>query len=276
MKDMYRKAVGAAKFIKQHVGDIGNLCIVTGSGLENILANYRIIDRIQYSRIPHLNETTFHRGELLILEHEGYRFCAMNGRLHYYEGYSAAEVGFPIRIMTLLGIKSMVMTNAAGGLNPAFSPADIVMVRDHINLLPDNPLRGHNDERFGPRFPDMSDAYNKAVREKVKDLAFAKSIDLTEGVYASFQGPSLETPAEYLYLNKIGADLVGMSTVPEVITAVHCSIKVLLFSVVTNQCIPIEKIKPTTVESVIAIAQKASPVLEELVKLVIEKKIMDD
>lgn len=273
MDEIYKKAAGAARFIRQQIDNVGTVCIVTGSGLDAILSGYKVISRIQYSRIPHLNQTTFHRGEFLVLEHEGYRFCALNGRLHYYEGYTAREVGFPIRIMKLLGVQTMVMTNAAGGLNPDFNAGQIVMVRDHINLLPDNPLRGRNDDRLGPRFPDMSNAYDKELRTEIKSLAKANKIELEEGVYVSFQGPSLETPAEYLFLNRMGADLVGMSTVPEVITAVHSGIKVVVLSVVTNVCIPIENIKPTTVESVIAVAQKASPVLHKLIQLMLSKRL---
>lgn len=273
MDEIYKKAAGAARFIRQQIDNVGTVCIVTGSGLDAILSGYKVISRIQYSRIPHLNQTTFHRGEFLVLEHEGYRFCALNGRLHYYEGYTAREVGFPIRIMKLLGVQTMIMTNAAGGLNPDFNAGQIVMVRDHINLLPDNPLRGRNDDRFGPRFPDMSNAYDKDLRTEIKSLAKEHKIELEEGVYVSFQGPSLETPAEYLFLNRMGADLVGMSTVPEVITAVHSGIKVVVLSVVTNVCIPIENIKPTTVESVIAVAQKASPILHKLIQLMLSKRL---
>ncbi len=274
MGEIYRRAAGAARFIKQQIDDVGELCVITGSGLDTVLGNYQIIHRIQFSRIPHLNEATFHRGEFLVLQAYGKRFCALIGRLHYYEGYSAKEVGFPIRIMKLLGVKALIMTNAAGGLNPDFSASDIVMVRDHINLLPDNPLRGPNEDNFGPRFPDMSDAYSKVIRKSVLEACTSENMQIKEGVYACFQGPSLETPAEYLYLNRIGADLVGMSTVPEVITAVHCGMRVLLFSVVTNECIPIEKIKPTTVESVIAVAQKAGPRLSKIIDMVIAKDLM--
>jgi len=185
--------------------------------------------------------------------------------LHYYEGYSAAEVAFPIRILFCLGVKKLILTNASGGLQPHYNAGQIILVKDHINLLPDNPLRGPNENKFGPRFPDMSDAYNKEWRNATLELAKRSNINLEEGIYACFQGPSLETPAEYLYLNKIGADLVGMSTVPEVIAANHCGMKVLVLSVVTNVCMPIEDITPTTVESVIEVANKAIPVLKKLV-----------
>jgi len=277
MQEIYRKAAGAARFIRQQLGDTGTLCVITGSGLDNILDGYRIIASLPFSRIPHLNEATFHRGEFRVLESsEGFRFSALIGRLHYYEGYSAREVGFPIRILKLLGHKALVMSNAAGGLNPAYNPADIIMVRDHINLLPDNPLRGPNDERFGVRFPDMTNAYDKSVRLRVEEYAKTHGIALKQGVYVAFQGPSLETPSEYLFLNRMGGDLVGMSTVPEVITAIHCSMRVLLFSVVTNVSIPVERIKPTTVEHVIGVAHEATPKLSRLIKAVIGEKLMFD
>lgn len=272
MDDLYIRAAGAARFIRQKISDCGELCIITGSGLDLVLSDYKIIDSIQFSKIPHLREATFHRGEFLVLEKDSYRFCALNGRLHYYEGYTAREVGFPIRILHLLGIKQMIMTNAAGGLNPDFKKADIVMVRDHINLLPDNPLRGPNDEKFGIRFPDMSNAYDFALRKNITAHLQGKGIKINEGVYACFQGPSLETPAEYNFLHKLGADLVGMSTVPEVIVARHCGIRLAVFSVVTNVCIPIESIKPTTVEDVIAVAQKALPALKNLIDILIDNR----
>ena len=265
MEDLFNKAAGAAKFIRQHVDDIGDLCIITGSGLNPILESFTVVQKIAFSRIPHLRDATFHKGEFMILEHKGKRYCALSGRLHYYEGYSAAEVAFPIRILFCLGIKRLILTNATGGLQERYEAGQIVLVKDHINLLPDNPLRGPNESKFGPRFPDMSNAYNKEWRIETLALAQQLGINLEEGVYACFQGPSLETPAEYLYLNRIGADLVGMSTVPEVIAANHCGMKVLVFSVVTNVCMPIEDITPTTVESVIEVANKAIPVLKELI-----------
>ncbi|MBT8232568.1 MAG: purine-nucleoside phosphorylase, partial [Saprospiraceae bacterium] len=254
-----------AKFIKQQITDLGNLCIITGSGLNPILEEFKIIKKIPFSQIPHLRDATFHKGEFLVLEYNDKRYCALSGRLHYYEGYSAAEVAFPIRILFCLGIQKLIMTNAAGGLQAHYKAGQVVLVKDHINLLPDNPLRGPNESNFGPRFPDMSDAYNKEWRKQTIQIAQKLEINLEEGVYACFQGPSLETPAEYLYLNKIGADLVGMSTVPEVIAANHCGMDVLVFSIVTNVCMPIEDITPTTVESVIEVANKSIPVLKKLV-----------
>jgi len=270
----YRRAGGAARFIKQSIEDVGSLCIVTGSGLEAVLDNFKIVDRIAYSRIPHLKETTFHRGEFIVLEYKGKRFCALQGRLHYYEGYTSKEVAFPIRILSLLGIREIIMTNAAGGLNENYEAGDIAMVSDHINLLPDNPLRGPNDNRFGIRFPDMSEVYPLAIRTRVSELASELNIKLHHGVYVSFQGPSLETPAEYKFLHTIGADMVGMSTVPEVIVAKHCGMRIAVFSVISNVCYPPERIKPTTVDDVIATAGQAVMPLRSLIEELIHRDLM--
>lgn len=274
MTEEYRRAGGAARFIKQNIDDVGSLCLVTGSGLEGILDNFTVIDRIAYSRIPHLKETTFHRGEFMVLEYMGKRFCALQGRLHYYEGYTSKEVAFPIRILSLLGIRELVMTNAAGGLNENYDAGDIVMVSDHINLLPDNPLRGPNDNRFGTRFPDMSEVYSVSIRNRVSELASQLNMSLHHGVYVSFQGPSLETPAEYKFLNTIGADMVGMSTVPEVIVAKHCGMRIAVFSVISNVCYPPERIKPTTVDDVIATAGEAVVPLRSLIQELIQRDLM--
>ena len=274
MTEEYRRAAGAARFIKQSIEDTGSLCVVTGSGLEGILDNFKVIDRIAYSRIPHLKETTFHRGEFIVLEYRGKRFCALQGRLHYYEAYTSKEVAFPIRILSLLGIREIIMTNAAGGLNEYYDAGDIAMVSDHINLLPDNPLRGPNDNRFGVRFPDMSEVYPLRIRNKISELASALNIKLRHGVYVSFQGPSLETPAEYKFLHTIGADMVGMSTVPEVIVAKHCGMRIAVFSVISNVCYPPERIKPTTVDDVIATAGKAVAPLRTLIEEVIQRNLM--
>ena len=274
MSNIYQRAAGAARYIKQKIDDVGELCIVTGSGLDTVLENYEIIESIPYSHIPHLSEATFHRGRFMVLRSKnGTRLCALNGRLHFYEGYTAEQVAFPIRILSLLGVKTLIMTNAAGGLNPDYFASEIVMVRDHINLLPDNPLRGKNVEEFGPRFPDMSNAYDKGLRDKVLALSAKNNFPLREGVYACFQGPSLETPAEYKFLHSIGGELVGMSTVPEVIAANHCGMKVLVLSVVTNVCIPIENIKPTTVESVLAVANSASKALADLINQIVTEAL---
>jgi len=183
---------------------------------------------LPFRSIPYLSQSTFHQGECIWAETDnGLSIIVLNGRLHYYEGYSAQEITFPIRILKLLGIKNLIMTNASGGLNPEYKAGELVIIKDHINLMPDHPLRGYNDERFGLRFPDLSNAYNKDLRSTISKVYSEQNKEvIKEGVYVGFQGPSLETPAEYNYLHIIGGDMVGMSTVPEVIVANHCGIEI--------------------------------------------------
>lgn len=266
MIDMYSKVEESVAFINQKFKHTSDFAIVTGSGLDGILESYTLIDSIKYVDIPHLKAPTFHKGELLLLKNESHYLYALKGRLHYYEGFTVQEVSYPIRILSLLGVKRIVMTNASGGLNPNFKAGEIMLVKDHINLFPENPLRGVNHERFGIRFPDMSNAYCKAMRTKIKSNV---SFHINEGVYVGFPGPSLETPAEYKYLNIIGGDAVGMSTVPEVIVANHCGMQVTVLSVTTNICYPPESITETTLEEVLEMANKAVPKLIEILSILL-------
>ena len=210
--------------------------IVLGSGLGQ-LAN-EISDRevIPYSEIPNFPVSTVvgHAGNLIIGNLAGKRVLAMQGRFHYYEGYDMKEVTFPMRVFAALGIKVAMLSNAAGGVNPEFKPGDVMLITDHINYFPDNPLRGKNLEEFGSRFPDMTHAYDPQLIQTARDVAKANGIKLFEGVYIGTQGPSFETPAEYRFFHIIGADAVGMSTVPEVIVAVHSGMRVCALSVITN------------------------------------------
>ena len=257
--DYYESAQKAAHYLAQQLGQQYNLAFVIGSGGESLLEDMEIQKRIPFSSVPHLIAATYLKGEWISAKVGSRSILILNGRLHYYEGHSMQEVTFPIRILKLLGIKELIMTNAAGGLNPDYKAGEVVLVKDHINLFPEHPLRGDNEERFGIRFPDMSTAYNQGMRDELQ--ALAKSTighNLKEGVYVGFQGPSLETPAEYKYLNTIGGDLVGMSTVPEVIVANHCGIKTAVLSVVTNVCYPPEVVTETTLEEVIEVADKSS------------------
>lgn len=263
---MYKQAQEAADYINEIFSTTSDMALVTGSGLDGITSHYNIIGSISFTDIPHLNAPTFHKGELLLAQKEDKYFYIVKGRLHYYEGFTLKEVTFPIRILHLLGVLQVIMTNASGGLNPDFKAGEIMLVRDHINLFPDNPLRGTNDERFGMRFPDMSDAYSSRLRDKIKSIP---DLQLNEGVYVGFPGPSLETPAEYRYLNIIGGDAVGMSTVPEVIVANHCGMEVAVLSVTTNICYPPEEITPTTLEEVIDMANKAVPQLKVVVDFMV-------
>jgi purine-nucleoside phosphorylase len=264
---MYQEAQAAADFINNLFMANADIALVTGSGLDGITEHYNIVSSISFNDIPHLNAPTFHKGELLLAEKEGRKFYIVKGRLHYYEGFSVQEVTFPIRILHLLGVTTVIMTNASGGLNPEYKAGEIMLVRDHINLFPENPLRGSNDDRFGIRFPDMSDAYSSRLRNIIRAIP---GLNLNEGVYVGFPGPSLETPAEYRYLNIIGGDAVGMSTVPEVIVANHCEMEVAVLSVTTNICYPPEEITPTTLDEVIDMAHRAVPQIKVIVDHVLD------
>jgi len=195
------------------------------------------------------------------------------GRFHYYEGYSMEEVTFSIRLLAKLGIQGLILSNVAGGLQEDLEAGDLVFLRDHINLQPANPLRGANDERLGPRFPDMLETYNRDWDKSALAVAKAAGYRAREGVYVALAGPNLETPAEYKYLNIIGGDVVGMSTVPEVLVAKHMGLKIFAVSIVSNKCFPIEDLTPTTVDEVIAVAQESSEKLKKIVLEILSKMI---
>src|SRR5207249_2033422 len=195
---------------------------------------------------------------------------AMRGRFHCYEGYTPQQIALPVRVLQRLGARTLLVSNACGGMHPLWSPGDLMLIADHINLLGANPLVGPNDDRLGPRFPDMSEAYDSSLRALARGVALERGITLREGVYVAVSGPNLETRAEYRMLRAIGADVVGMSTVPEVITAVHLGMKVLGVSIITDQCLP-DALAPTSVEQIIAVARAAEPALTALVGGVLER-----
>jgi purine-nucleoside phosphorylase len=232
----YARAERAAKFILSKTKLRPKIALVLGSGLGSFADELTDAVRIPYEKIPNFPRSTAvgHAGRLVIGEVEGIVVAAMQGRVHLYEGYSAPEVAFTMRVFSLLGVRSAILTNAAGGINLQFTQGALVVMRDHINLQGANPLVGPNDERFGPRFPDMTQAYWRSYREIALEEAKRIGISVHEGVYAALLGPSYETPAEIRYLRTVGADLVGMSTVPEVIAARHLGIRVLGISCVTN------------------------------------------
>ena len=246
--------------------------IVAGTGLGMPAERIDVAARIPYGDIPHFPVSTVdtHAGELILGRLAGKPVAAMSGRFHVYEGYTLQQVTFPVRLAKVLGIRVLIVSNAAGGLNPQFSAGDLMVITDHINMMGDNPLIGPNDDALGPRFPDMSEPYSKELIALAESVALSRGIRLQRGVYLACTGPSLETRAEYRFMRSIGADAVGMSTVPEVIVAVHAGLKVLGFSVITDECFP-DALKPADVVAIIATANRIEPTLTGIVAACIEK-----
>jgi len=267
---MLQKIQEAADFLLGKIPFPPRIGLITGTGLGDLTKNVEIQLRIPYPEIPHFPSSTTmgHKGTLVYGRLGKQAVMAMEGRFHLYEGYSPEEVTFPVRVMARLGVEFLIISSAAGGLNPLFEPADIMAVTDHINLTGRNPLLGPNLDSFGPRFPDMSQVYDPALIRLAAQKALDLGISLKRGVYVGIPGPSLETPAETRFLRMAGADAVGMSTVLEVITAVHCGLRVLAIVAITNVNLP-ECMKKISIEEVIATAGKAgaklAPLLEEVV-----------
>ncbi|MBI5552904.1 MAG: purine-nucleoside phosphorylase [Desulfobacterales bacterium] len=265
-------AAAAAGFLRDRSAQLPRVAIMAGTGLGDMAEALEIETAVDYGDIPDFPISTVqsHAGRWLFGRWAGRPVVLMQGRLHLYEGYSPQAVTFPIRVLQALGVKTLVLTNASGGLNPAFNCGDIMLVADHINLTGANPLSGPNEERWGPRFPDMTAAYTPALREKAFNEARALGIELPTGVYAGLKGPSLETPAEMRFLRTIGADAVGFSTVMETIAAVHGGMRVLAFATITNKCMP-DVAQPADVEAIIAVAQSAAPRLAAIIGGVLER-----
>ncbi len=255
----------ATAFLKKRGFDNPEVGIVLGTGLGKFIDKMNVEVSIAYNQIPHFPVATmeFHAGNLLCGTVNGKKVIAMQGRFHYYEGYSMKEITFPIRVMKMLGIKHLLLSNAAGGVNLSFEKGSLVMLDDHINLQPENPLTGPNFENLGPRFPDMSAPYNKEMQGKLSSIAKKNKTILHTGVYAAVTGPNLETRAEYRYIKTIGADVVGMSTVPEVIVANHMNVPCLAVSVVTDVCDP-DDLHPVDIAYIISIAGTSDETLSTL------------
>lgn len=269
----YNQIQSATTYIKNiFAGDI-EVAMTLGTGLSGIKDDIELLHTIPYSDIPHFPQSTVegHEGHLLIGNWHGVSVMVMSGRFHFYEGYTAKEVTFPVRVVQSLGIKNLWISNVAGGLKAEYEAGALILIKDHINLMPDHPLTGANDERLGLRFPDMKDAYTLSWRNKFKAAANSIPIEYYEGVYVGLQGPSLETPAEYNMLHIMGADVVGMSTVPEVIVAKHAEIKTMVCSIVSNVCYPPDQITETTLEEVIAVAHKAGEQLKKIWEALIKE-----
>jgi purine-nucleoside phosphorylase len=277
MKNDIYKAVETANFLKSYIKKSPKIGLMTGTGLGASTEFLDISVSFEYEEIPYFPTSTVesHYGRLVFGDICGEQIMAMQGRFHLYEGYSPLEVTFPIRVMQALGVKVLILSNAAGGLNPQFTAGDIMIITDHINLTGSNPLIGPNEESWGIRFPDMIQAYDKELVELAETAGRDEGIPLQKGVYAGLKGPSLETRAEIRFLRTIGADAVGFSTVQEVIAAVHAGINVLGLSIITNINDP-DNPTPATVEEVIAVAKEAAPRLEAVIKNVILKLHKDD
>lgn len=262
----------ATSFLRTKTGMEPSVGIILGTGLGGLANEITPEVAVDYADIPHfpLSTVESHSGKLIFGTLGGKKVVAMQGRFHYYEGYTMQQVTFPVRVMKFLGVKTLLISNAAGGMNPQFSRGTIMIITDHINLLGDNPLIGPNDESLGPRFPDMSEPYNRSLMELSERVAMEKGIRIDRGVFVAVSGPNLETRAEYRFLRLIGADAVGMSTVPENIVANHMGIEVLGFSIITDECFP-DSLQRANVEEIIAVARKTEPKLTAIMKGVVEK-----
>ena len=269
LKDQIQTTVAA---LKRRVKTPPAVALVLGTGLGNVADHVRNSIAIPYGDIPHFPVSTApgHHGQLVVGNCGTKTIAVMEGRCHVYEGWSLHDVTYPIRVLRALGAKTLILSNASGGMNPLFAQGDLMLITDHINVMGVNPLIGPNDESLGPRFPDMSEPYDLKLQALVKSIALQERIPLREGVYVGVTGPNLETRAEYRFLKLIGADAVGMSTVPEVIVGVHAGFRILALSVITDRCLP-DALKPLTIADVIAIANKAAPVLTRLLLKTIER-----
>lgn len=272
--NQYERALEAAEYLENRTdGFKPKIGIILGTGLGKLTNDIDKISEIPYEDIPFFPLSTVegHAGKLIIGYLESVPVVAMSGRFHYYEGYNSRQITFPVRVMKLLGVERLLISSAVGSVNSDMEAGDIVLIKDHINLQPENPLRGPNDSRFGVRFPDMKDAYDHVMNEKVMQIAINKGIRIHKGVYLALQGPNLETPAEYKFAHIIGADVIGMSTVPEVIVAKHVNLPVLVTTVVSNKCYPIEEIQETTIEDVLRVVSESESKLSGLVRTVIKE-----
>jgi purine-nucleoside phosphorylase len=246
--------------------------IILGTGLGKMIEEIAIECAVNYNDIPHfpLSTVESHTGRLIFGKIGGKSVVAMQGRMHYYEGYSMRQITFPVRVMKYLGIETLLVSNACGSLNPYIRKGELMIIDDHINLLGDNPLIGANDDRIGPRFPDMSEPYSKKLIELAEDCARELKIKVKKGVFSAMTGPSLETRAEYRFLRNAGADVIGMSTIPENIVARHMGLKVLGMSIITDECYP-DSLRPVSLDEILDAAGKAEPDLTAVMKAVIEK-----
>ena len=263
---LYQRIQETSAFLRERLAGAPRFGLILGTGLGNLAAHIEAPVSIPYDEIPHFMPATAegHAGNLVGGRLGGQEVVAMQGRVHYYEGYSMQEITFPVRVMKALGVDSLIVSNAAGGMNPQYRAGDLVAIVDHINLMGDNPLIGANDERLGERFPDMSEPYDRGYLRRLQAVALRQQQQLHQGVFVAVAGPNLETAAEYRFLRQLGADVVGMSLIPEVLVARHSGLRVLALTVVTDECFP-DCLQPADVAKIIKTANEAEPVLSRLV-----------
>jgi len=274
MLDQFDKIGEAAALVSTRWGERPRVAVILGSGLGGLTATITDPVTVPYDAIPHFARSTAHghAGQLVCGRLDGVPVVVMEGRQHAYEGYPLQQITFPVRVFRRLGAETLVVTNAGGGLNPQYRTGDLMVIDDHINLLGDNPLIGINDERLGPRFPDMSAPYTPQLVETALAVGRREDFVVHRGVYVAVTGPNLETRAEYRFLRGIGADVVGMSTVPEVLVAVHSGMRVLGISVITDMCLP-DALEVATVEHILAVARSAEPKLRSLIRAAVRSSV---
>ncbi len=262
----------AVRYLRTRTAMQPSIGLILGTGLGGLVREIRTEVVVEYEDIPHFPVSTVesHHGKLIFGTLAGKRVVVMQGRFHSYEGYTLQQVTFPVRVMRALGVSSLLISNAAGGMNPQFSRGDLMVITDHINLLGGNPLIGPNDDSLGPRFPDMSEPYDRGLQKLAEEVALNLNVRLHRGVFVAVPGPNLETRAEYRFLRLIGADAVGMSTVPETIVAIHGGMKVFGMSIITDECFP-DSLQPANVDDIIAAAMAAEPTLTSIMKGVVER-----
>ncbi len=272
MSGLILKINETLKVITEKTKDEFPVGIILGTGLGGLVKEIKIEHELDYSTLPHfpLSTVESHKGKLIFGSVGNKKVVAMQGRFHYYEGYTMQQITYPVRVMKYLGVKTLLVSNACGGMNPAFRRGDVMLMTDHINLLGDNPLIGKNEDELGPRFPDMSEPYSHELLKIAEDAALDNKIKIQKGVYVAVPGPNLETKAEYRFLRAAGADVVGMSTIPENIVANHMGMKVLGISIVTDECFP-DSLKAVNVEEIIAAAMAAEPKMTLIMKEVIKR-----
>jgi purine-nucleoside phosphorylase len=272
MEAALREIEESLRFISSHVENKPSVAVILGTGLGGLVEKISIAQAIPYKEIPHFPHSTVegHEGRLIFGRWTGKNILVMQGRVHFYDGYPKTRVTFPVRVMRKLGVETLVLSNAAGGLNPLFAPGDVMVISDHINLMGQNPLVGPHVAAFGPRFPDMTAVYDRWLVELAEQAALAEKVSLHKGVYVGVSGPSLETPAETRFLRMIGADAVGMSTIPEGIVGVQCGLRILGFSAISNLNRP-DCMKPASIEEILANAASARKKLIRILEGVLKK-----